>query len=379
METKKKISGKKRYVKTCVVFFIFMILAAIIYKKQVYQVVEQTDIPYKADFNSYTIANIDSTKMEILPSLSGNGDVKIRIECHDRFFLKGCSPIIVDVTTMVNGKNEAFAEYQYEMKYERNKIVLRKKELPTTDYIVNIGYYRYEEIADKQPVFHCVSHKVTKGAYGEFKMEDYLEYAPKKENGEMTVTNIVQQSVKCYVYRYDIDIYFNGFKDNERELLNENRAIILLKNGSRYEGPIKDGYFEGTGTFRDSLLGKEYKGQKFIKGNIERDSVVNSRTFIKIKERPLLSTAYPIGSCFRTDYKFTDSVNVKRTNYIYKGQESGKAVVYRQVLTFDKYGNVTGETCFDNQGNQLDESISKEPALMKPMVLERDSISELLL
>ena len=181
METKKKISGKKRYVKTCVVFFIFMILAAIIYKKQVYQVVEQTDIPYKADFNSYTIANIDSTKMEILPSLSGNGDVKIRIECHDRFFLKGCSPIIVDVTTMVNGKNEAFAEYQYEMKYERNKIVLRKKELPTTDYIVNIGYYRYEEIADKQPVFHCVSHKVTKGAYGEFKMEDYLEYAPKKE------------------------------------------------------------------------------------------------------------------------------------------------------------------------------------------------------
>lgn len=41
------------------------------------------------------------------------------------------------------------------------------------------------------------------------------------------------------MYQYDIDFDFNGFKDNENQLITYNNVVITLKNGSCYTGSIK--------------------------------------------------------------------------------------------------------------------------------------------
>lgn len=353
----------------CLLFF--AVIMGYMCKKRTYFSVYQTEIPYNTDFETYAIDNIDSAQITIFPPHYINNDIEIRVKCNDKDFLEGCSPLIV-------GMNDAskiltfFTEYQYGLRYERNKVTLPKVKLPNVDFILSIGYYRYAEIAAGKPSFHCVSYKIAKGIDEKRNITRFWDYAPREVNGKNNITTVfAHTSIRCYRYQYNIDSYFNGFKDEHNQLINEKDVVIVLLNGSKYSGFVKNGFFEGKGTYHDNLIQKVYENCMFTKGNVERDSLLDAHTFIRITERPLLSEDYPIGGCYKTENTFADSVNVKRINYIYRRDEQKNPAYYRQVIIFSLKGDVIEQKFLNSQDVVVDNSdISPDSRSFSPIVLK---------
>ena len=345
----------------CVILFIMAFLGGYIWKKNVYVDIEETDMPYNnPNLSSYTIIELDSEKIQIASPQAVNGDLVLKLKCNDNVFLNECSPIFIKGYSL--DKKKMF-EFQYALEYERNQIILPKKKPFVDNFIIRIGYFKYADLVQNENYFYCVSYKIEKDSVGKFVVQRYRDDDPKRMYREIRLKTIVEvetEPIHTYVYQYDIDSFFNGFKDKNNQLLNSRKTVIFLNNKSRYEGSIKNGYFEGDGaTFYDNILKKEYKDVTFVHGNIERDSSINNNIFIKIVERPLLSYSYPSDGCYRTDDYFVDGINIKRVHYICRKKESyprnsheisddvlngekNDNNFYRLIITFDKQGNKTG-------------------------------------
>ena len=52
--------------------------------------------------------------------------------------------------------------HRYELKYKNNLILIPGKELEATEYILRIGYYKYEEIFNGNYDFHSIAYKLVK-------------------------------------------------------------------------------------------------------------------------------------------------------------------------------------------------------------------------
>lgn len=349
-----KVNKKLFWIVGCVILFIIAFIGGCICKKNVYINIEETDMPYNnPNLSSYTIIELDSAIIQIASPQFVNGDLVLKIKCNDSHFLNECSPIFI------KGFDK---DLQYTLEYERNKIILAKEKFVADNYIIRIGYFKYGDLVQNENYFYCVSYKIEKDSTGKFVMQRYRNDDPKREYGRIELKRIVEIERVVYQYEYDIDSSFKGFKDKNNRLLNSEKAVILLNNKSRYEGSIKNGYFEdegGKATFYDNILKKEYKDVTFVHGNIERDSSINNNIFIKIVERPLLSYSYPSDGCYRTDDYFVDGINIKRIHYICRKKESyprnshevsddvlngekNDNNFYRLIITFDKQGNKTG-------------------------------------
>lgn len=323
--------------------FILAILIGYISKKSRYLIVNSTDAPYETGVNSYYIYDIDTTKLHFQCPYYKNGNLKIKIKCNDFSFLEGCSPIIIKMNAQ-KGNGKKYKEIQYELKYKNNLILIPGKELEATEYILRIGYYKYEEIFNGNYDFHSIAYKLVKDN-DLYTVKDYPDDNPKVMNGKKIIHSITEKNVVVlnYIYQYDIDSFFRGFRDNNGHLIDNDYVIIELKNGSRYEGGIRNGFFEGKGTFKDNLLHKVYEDRTFIKGNMVSNTEVDNRTYIKTIERPLLSEEYPKNGCYKTEDVFIDSIHVQRTDYLYGRNELNEIVYRKHIITFDKDGNVKSD------------------------------------
>ena len=301
--------------------------------------------------SSYSIFNVDSSKIIISPPKISGNHVILKIRCiDDSFNIKNTSVIL----QLFANTQKRFAEKQYQLSHKRNKIVLDKQTLPQDSFLMRIGYYTYSEIFRNDSRFKCISFSFRK-ENGKYQIIRYTDDDPELKNGRLVVKRIILKApVYNYVYQYDIDFDFNGFKDNENQLITYNNVVITLKNGSCYTGSIKNGYFDGSGEFQDAILRRTLKGT-FKHGVIETKDSIDEHTFKLTIDQPMLSKHYPLGSRYTTEYFFNDSLNRKRVDYIYSESRSKGIILYRQVFTFDANGNMTTREWEGFDGYYMDE------------------------
>lgn len=309
-----------------------------IFKRLSYVEVKETELPFKfLRGSSYSIYNVDLSDIIIdQPMLSGH-HVVLKIKCVDDSFNLRNTPVILQLFT---NSNRMMAEKQYQLTHKRNKIVLDAQTLPQDSFLMRVGYFTYSEFYRNDYRFKCTSFSFRK-INDEYQITRYTIDDPQVVNGRLIVKQIVKEiPVSNYVYQYDIDFDFNGFKDNKNNLISDKKVNITLKNGSRYSGSIKNGYFEGDGEFHDVILRRTLKGS-FKHGVIETEDSIDNHTFKLTIDRPMLSKSYPIGGSYKTEYIFIDSLNRERIDYIYSESITKGIILYQQVFTFDANGNMT--------------------------------------
>lgn len=321
-----------------------LILASCLYNKMTkFETIEQTDISFELQSNNYYLYKIDSTKINIgLPEFSKN-NLEIRISCLDSDFLNRITPIIVK-GLRTSSKEQLFNEMQYNLIYKNNLIKIPINKIDDSEFKIRVGYYIYNEIYDGKFNFYNVTFIIKKNNKGEYYATKYTKDDPTYTKDRKNISSVIEiKEIFVYVYQYDIDSFFTGFKDNNNNLLNDEGLVIRLKNGSKYEGSVKNGLFEGKGTFKDNIINKEYKDCIFKKGIIEtKDTTSNGSTMVTT-ERPLLSDKYPVDGCFKTIEEFKDSILIKQTDFYYTNidNDSKKSAISKRTRTFDNKGNIT--------------------------------------
>lgn len=309
------------------------------FKRLSYIEVKETEFPFKSLKDCfYFIYNVDPSDVIISPPILSGNHIALKIKCVDDSFNIRNTPVILQLFT---DSNHMLAEKQYQLSYKRNKIVLNAQTLPQDSFLIRIGYFTYSEFYRKDYRFKCISFSFRK-RNDKYQITRYAIDEPQVVNGRFIVKQIVRKEITVhnYVYQYDMDFDFNGFKDSKNNLISNEKVNITLKNGSRYSGFIKNGYFEGEGEFHDVILRRTLKGY-FKHGVIETEDSIDNRTFKLTVDRPMLSKSYPIGGCYKTEYYFIDSLNRKRIDYIYAESSTKGIILYQQVFTFDVKSNMT--------------------------------------
>lgn len=308
------------------------------FKRLSYVEVKETESPFNLlKDNSYLIYNVDPSDMVVSPPILNRSLIVLKIKSTDDSFNIRNTPVILQLFT---DSNRMLTEKQYQLSHKRNKIVLNAQTLPQDSFLMRIGYFTYSEFYQKDYRFKCISF-LFKKRNDKYQITRYTVDDPQVVNGRLVVKQIVKEMlVHNYVYQYDMDFDFNGFKDSKNNLISNEKVNITLKNGSRYSGFMKNGYFEGEGEFHDVILRRTLKGC-FKQGVIETEDSIDNHIFKLTIDRPMLSKSYPIGSRYRTEYFFIDSLNRKRIDYIYSESRSKGIILYQQVFIFDANGNMT--------------------------------------
>lgn len=318
----------------CVMFVVFgAFLFAYYYSNKDQTMMEETYTPFEMperykDMNVNEGAiNLDTTEISTI--------YDIDVSVSDSKLLSQITPLVVLVIESRGGKSVMSFDKKYDLKVGSNRMQLDISSFCDT-FMIQIGYFLYEELySDKPKRFFCKKYNIVKGENKKSMIED-----PEMYNTILrydTIPQIRRDTFfhKIYVYEYDMDAYFKGFKDANDSLLNGYNNI-KLNNRSTYQGYMKKGLFEGKGTFCDSsFLYKEYKGF-FKEGRIVSFDTISANQFKRIVDIPLLSKSYPIGSVYKTEALFVNNINIERVFHVYEANGKG----YREILRFDKNGNM---------------------------------------
>lgn len=305
--------------------FIFILSIGIVaghfIRKNRYHTLSPNDYKFNRESPSYTILETDSSFIKIHRPQFTRHEIEIKVDVLNPDFIHVASPLIVTMDRYGKGP----LELSYILHFTRNKILIKNSDVNKEHSILRIGYYKYEDIySSKKHQFYCRSYQIQKKQDKILQIARYTEDDPIRKEGQVILHSMYEVVKPSYIYAYDLDETFNGFKDNNNTLLS-GYNFIKLKNGSSYEGNLNNGYFEGKGTFVDSLLNKIYTGN-FTKGTLKRDSIINSSQEVKITEYPLLSTKYPADHKYREDLYQTAGVTVKSILYYYSPNGNYKEI-----------------------------------------------------
>lgn len=295
-----------------IIIFTLGVAAGYFIRQNKYHTLFPNDYKFNRQSSSYTIMETDSNFIKIhQPQTTRNG-IELKIDVLETDFIPNISPLVV----FIDKQEKRDREYFYDLNFIRNKILIRNSDINKENSILRIGYYKYEDIySSKKCHFYCRSYEIQKKQEKIFWIARYTKDDPIRKDGQIILHTVVEVEMPSYVYGYDIDETFNGFKDNNNTPLS-GYNFLKLKNGSSYSGNLSKGYFEGEGIFVDSLLKKTYTGN-FTQGTLKRDSIINGSRVVKITEYPLLSIKYPVDHKYREELYQTNSVTIKRASYYY--------------------------------------------------------------